>query len=236
MELNKVLLAKTDGKACEDNVIFSQNVRVTVLTPETLRVEYSIDGKFTDLPSQSIWYRNFGKVEFTHETKVDVLCVKTNYAEFYINSHSGSFNYVVIDGKKCTYNHENNLKGTTRTLDGTYGPTELKDGIISTDGVCVYYDSKTLLLNDDGMLSSREKGTKDYYIFAYGKNYVMGINNFYKVTGMPPLVPRYALGNWWSRYRAYTQKEYEDLMVEFANRNIPLTIATVDMDWHWVDL
>ena len=64
----------------------------------------------------------------------------------------------------------------------------------------------------------------------------MGINNFYKVTGMPPLVPRYALGNWWSRYRAYTQKEYEDLMVEFANRNIPLTIATVDMDWHWVDL
>ena len=102
MELNKVLLAKTDGKACEDNVIFSQNVRVTVLTPETLRVEYSIDGKFTDLPSQSIWYRNFGKVEFTHETKVDVLCVKTNYAEFYINSHSGSFNYVVIDGKKLS--------------------------------------------------------------------------------------------------------------------------------------
>ena len=236
MELNKVLLAKTDGKACEDNVIFSQNVRVTVLTPETLRVEYSIDGKFTDLPSQSIWYRNFGKVEFTHETKVDVLCVKTNYAEFYINSHSGSFNYVVIDGKKCSYTRENNLKGTTRTLDGTYGPTELNDGIISTDGVSVYYDSKTLLLNDDGMLSSREKGTKDYYIFAYGKNYVMGINNFYKVTGMPPLVPRYALGNWWSRYRAYTQKEYEDLMVEFANRNIPLTIATVDMDWHWVDL
>ncbi len=236
MELNKVLLANTDGKAFEENIILSRNVRVSVLTPETLRVEYSDDGKFTDLPSQSIWYRNFGKVEFTHETKIDTLCVKTSYAEFYINSHSGSFKYVVIDGKKCTYNHENNLKGTTRTLDGTYGPTELKDGIISTDGVSVYYDSKTLLLNDDGMLSSREKGTKDYYIFAYGKNYVLGINNFYKVTGMPPLVPRYALGNWWSRYRAYTQKEYEDLMVEFTDRNIPLTIATVDMDWHWVDL
>ena len=151
MELNNVLLANTDGKAFEENIILSRNVRVSVLTPETLRVEYSTDGKFTDLPSQSIWYRNFGKVEFTHETKIDTLCVKTSYAEFYINSHSGSFKYVVIDGKKCTYNHENNLKGTTRTLDGTYGPTELKDGIISTDGVSVYYDSKTLLLNDDGI-------------------------------------------------------------------------------------
>ena len=77
MELNKALLANTDGKACEDNIIVSQNVRVSVLTPETIRVEYSTDGKFTDFPSQSIWYRNFGKVEFTHETKVDVLCVKT---------------------------------------------------------------------------------------------------------------------------------------------------------------
>lgn len=236
MELNKQLLAKTDAKAFEENFVKSCNVKVTVLTPNMIRIEYSTDGKFTDLPSQSIWYRNFGKVEFTSETKADVLSVKTETSEFFINCHSGSFKYVVFNGKKLTYNSANNLKGTTRTLDQTYGPKELDDGVISTDGVTVYDDSKTLLLTDDGMLISRENDTKDFYVFAYGTDYIAGINEFYKVTGKPPLVPRYALGNWWSRYRAYTQKEYEDLMTEFAGRDIPLTIATVDMDWHWVDL
>lgn len=236
MELNKQLLAHTDAQPCAENVIFSNNVKITVLTPEMVRVEYSADKNFTDFPSQSIWYRNFGKVDFTYETKVDITIVKTASTEFHINCHTGAFQYVIYNDKKLTYSKSNNLKGTTRTLDQTYGPTALDDGVISTDGVSVYDDSKTLLLNEDGMLSSRKKGTKDYYIFVYGSDYVSGINNFYKISGMPPLVPRYVLGNWWSRYRAYTQKEYLDLMNEFAHRHIPLTVATVDMDWHWVDL
>ncbi|MDE6506249.1 MAG: DUF5110 domain-containing protein, partial [Eubacterium sp.] len=33
---------------------------------------------------------------------------------------------------------------------------------------------------------------------------------------------------------AYTQQEYLDLMARFKAENIPLTVATVDMDWHWV--
>ena len=235
-ELNKQLLAETDAKAFEENTVLCRNLRVTVLTATMVRIEYSTDGKFTDLPSQSIWYRNFGKVDFTTKEENDILTIKTESAEFYINSHAGGFKYAVLDGKKLTYDSSNNLKGTTRTLDQTYGPKELDDGILSTDGVSVYDDSKTLLLNEDGMLSSREHGTKDIYVFVYGKNFVAGINDFYKITGKPPLVPRYVLGNWWSRYRAYTQKEYEDLMTEFLNRDIPLTVATVDMDWHWVDI
>lgn len=235
-ELNKQLLAKTDGMACEDNIIISNNVRVTVLTERMIRVEVSADGVFTDLPSQAVWYRNFGKVNYSYTESVDILKISTDKAEFVVNNHNGSFKYAVIDGKQISYNSEHNLKGTTRTLDATFGPVELKDGVISFDGVSVYDDSKTLLLCEDGMLVSRGSKTKDIYVFAYGKNYIAGINDFYKITGKPPLVPRYALGNWWSRYRAYTQKEYEDLMAEFFRRDIPLTIATVDMDWHWVDI
>ena len=235
-ELNQQLLAKTNGKAFTDNIIISKNVRVTVLTERMLRVEFSPDGVFTDLPSQAVWYRDFGKIKFTHTESVDILKITTDKAEFVINNHNGNFKYAVIDGKQVAYNSEHNLKGTTRTLDGTYGPVELKDGIVSFDGVSIYDDSKTLLLCDDGMLETRKSGTKDIYVFAFGKNYIDWLNDFYKITGKPPLVPRYVLGNWWSRYRAYTQKEYEDLMSEFFRRDIPLTIATVDMDWHWVDL
>ena len=236
MELNKQLLAKTGGSANAENIILSANTRITVLTERMIRIEYSTTGDFVDLPSQTVWYRDFGKVEFTYETAVDMLTVKTAAAEFCVNIHSGKFKYAVLNGKKLTYSKENNLKGTTRTLDQTFGPKELDDGIISTDGVSVYDDSKTLLLDSDGMLISRTSGTTDTYVFVYGSDYVTCINEFYKITGKPPLIPRYVLGNWWSRYRAYTQKEYEDLMDEFFRREIPLTIATVDMDWHWVDI
>ncbi len=236
VNINNQLLAKTNGVGNNENIILSGNVRVNVLTDRMIRIEYSPNGDFTDLPSQSVWYRDLGKVEFTKEEKTDILVIKTNSAEFYVNNHTGSFKYAVMNGKQMCYNPNNNLKGTTRTLDGTHGPTELNDGILSLDGVSVYDDSKTLLLQPDGKLCERAKGTKDIYAFAFGNNYVDWINDFYKITGKPPLVPRYTLGNWWSRYRAYTQKEYEDLMTEFFRRDIPLTIATVDMDWHWVDI
>ena len=36
-------------------------------------------------------------------------------------------------------------------------------------------------------------------------------------------------------YYAYRQEEYIDLMDKFAERESPLTVATIDMDWHLVN-
>lgn len=235
-ELNRELLAVTDAVSLPENIVLSRNVRLTVLTERMIRVEFSPEGNFTDLPSQTVWYRNFGIVPFTHKTSNDTLTVKTEKAVFCVNCHTGAFKYAEIDGKKIKPDPEHNLKGTARTLDQTFGPKKLNDGVINHDGAQVYDDSKTLLLEKDGMLTERANGTKDIYVFAFGKDYVGWINDFYKITGRPPLVPRYALGNWWSRYRAYTQAEYEGLMDEFFRRDIPLTVATIDMDWHWVNV
>ena len=47
------------------------------------------------------------------------------------------------------------------------------------------------------------------------------------------MLPRYAFGNWWSRYHVYTDEEYLSLMDSFERYGIPLTVATVDMDWHY---
>ena len=91
-----------------------------------------------------------------------------------------------------------------------------------------------MLLDDSGHFVKRQDGASDYYAFAYGKNYRETIRTFYQISSPVPLIPRFALGVWWSRYHAYTQKEYLDLMQEFKKREIPLTVATVDMDWHWV--
>ena len=50
------------------------------------------------------------------------------------------------------------------------------------------------------------------------------------------MLPAYALGNWWSRYHAYTQQEYLSLMDRFAAEDIPFSVGVVDMDWHIVQI
>jgi alpha-glucosidase (family GH31 glycosyl hydrolase) len=43
------------------------------------------------------------------------------------------------------------------------------------------------------------------------------------------------LGNWWSRYHRYTEKEYVELVERFEREKIPFSVAVIDMDWHLVD-
>jgi alpha-glucosidase (family GH31 glycosyl hydrolase) len=58
------------------------------------------------------------------------------------------------------------------------------------------------------------------------------VQDFCRISGQVPLIPRYILGNWWSRYWAYTQQELIDLMRDFQTHEIPLAVCIVDMDWH----
>ena len=48
------------------------------------------------------------------------------------------------------------------------------------------------------------------------------------------MVPRYALGNWWSRYYEYSEQSYMELMNRFEEERVPFTVAVIDMDWHIV--
>ena len=47
-----------------------------------------------------------------------------------------------------------------------------------------------------------------------------------------PLVPRYVLGNWWSRYHPYSAEEYSALLDRFEADGLPFSVAVLDMDWH----
>ncbi len=118
----------------------------------------------------------------------------------------------------------------------TRGAIEIGDGLMSVNGVAVIDDTKSLILNEDGTIGERRKTQKDEYYFAYNHDYRGCLKDFFSLCGEVPLVPRFCLGNWWSRYKAYSQKEYTELMQQFLDRKIPITVATIDMDWHWVDV
>ncbi len=223
--------------APEENVIIRGNTRFTVLTPCLLRVENQRNGAFCDEPTQSVWFRDFCKPQFEVRENDDTIIIKTTKANFlYCLKTQKMLRIKLLDGRTVTDYKAGNLKGTCRTLDITAGIITLTDGVCSRGGVAVLDDSDTLVIKEDGVILPREHKESDKYYFAYGNDYIGATSDLYKLTGKVPLIPRYALSNWWSRYKAYTQEEYLNLMDKFKEEEVPITVATVDMDWHWVDI
>lgn len=204
-------------------IIYEQNdLRISLLTPRLLRTE---KGAFCDLPTQTVQNRDFCKTDYIIKESNNIITVCTSAFTFDVDGKTG----------KVTNFAKHMLPGTARTLDMANGAVKLENGVVGYDGTSVMDDSKSLVINPDGSLSPRKK-CKDIYWFAGYNNPIEQLQDFFKLTGEVPLIPKYALGNWWSRYRAYTQEEYRSLMQKFIDKEIPITVATIDMDWHWTDV
>lgn len=215
------------------NVFHTRQMRITLLTARLLRLE---TGSFTDLPTQTVWNREFPKVRCTWAQEGRIFTLKTVECIFRIDvANCKMLSVTLKDGTRVTDFEKGNLLGTARTLDMVNGAAKLGKGILSRSGVAVMDDSESLLLDDRGQILPRET-CSDLYFFAYGHDYRGALQDFFRLTGPVPLIPKYALGNWWSRYKAYTQEEYRTLMAEFIRRKLPVTVATIDMDWHWTDV
>lgn len=223
--------------ADSNHIIVRGGVRFTVLTPCLLRVEEQHSGKFCDEPTQSVWYRDFDKPEFTVNESSGTIEIRTAKTVFVYSLKLRKMTSIrLADGRTVTDYNSGNLKGTCRTLDISAGIAIIGDGIVSKSGVALLDDSSTLVLREKGKILPRANKEKDIYYFAYGYDYIGATRDLYRLTGFTPLIPRYALSNWWSRYKAYSQEEYLRLMDRFKEEKIPITVATVDMDWHWVDI
>jgi len=209
------------------------DIRISLLTSCLLRLE---KGAFTDSRTQTVWNRDLGEAAYTKEAWENFVAVNTDEARFLVDTKVGDVVLVTPAGREPVTDFEaGNLLGTARTLDMANGAVKLDKGILSRSGVSMMDDSKSLLLTDDGKILPRPKCCDRYY-FAYGHNYRRQLRDFFRLTGPVPLIPKFALGNWWSRYKAYTQEEYRSLMKKFIARKLPITVATIDMDWHWTDV
>ena len=244
--LHSHLIAQTRPKAEKENIVLHGNFRITVLTERLFRIEHNRSRQFCDEATQVVWFRDMPSVHFTVSTKGDCLTLQTAAAALTVGADEESIR-ILADGQEMRLCDIRNMPGTYRTLDDCdgdfcksywltpdqYYTITLDDGVISRDGVSLYDDSASLLLREDGKVHPRDVQERDLYLFVYGTDYREAIRALYRITGSPPMIPRYALGNWWSRFHPYTDREYLHLMEAFAQNDIPLTVATVDMDWHY---
>ncbi|MDQ4055609.1 MAG: glycoside hydrolase family 31 protein [Actinomycetota bacterium] len=223
------------------NVVAGENYRITVLDAGLLRLEYSPAGRFEDRPSQTVLNRDFPPAEF--ELVEDRGELEIHTERLHLVYDKGPFSpeglSVLVKGNFSL--HDNmwrfgqpvqNLGGTARTLDGVDGACELEDGVVSRTGIAVVDDSGTMLLTEDGWVAPRDSDNLDLYLFGYGPDYKDAVKALYALTGKQPLLPRFALGNWWSRYHPYSAEEYVGLMDRFALEHVPFAVGVIDMDWH----
>ncbi len=221
-------------------IVCGPNVRFTVLASRLLRLEYSPTGEFEDRPSQVFWHRTQPVPQFTSKVTDVSIEIETEHLLLRYKINPRGFHRTTLSirikpsGTTWRYGMRprGNLGGTARTLDAVVGKTRLEAGLVSRSGWAVVNDSQSLVFDDRGWLTPRDHPQVDIYFFGYGLAFADCIQDFTHAAEPVPMIPRYILGNWWSRYWDYTQDELQTLMEEFRQNEVPLSVCIVDMDWH----
>ena len=137
-----------------DAMVVGECYRFTVLTSRLIRMEYAVDNKFQDRPSQTFWFRSLPVPSFTVNNSNGVLSIETDalILTYRVGKpFSGSSLRIQIKASKKIWKYgqkdRGNLEGTARTLDGTSGFSFMEKGLMSKNGFIVVDDSKTLTFN-----------------------------------------------------------------------------------------
>jgi alpha-glucosidase (family GH31 glycosyl hydrolase) len=236
---------RTDPVADPRAVVQGDTYRITVLADGLLRLEYAPDGRFEDRASTFALNRRAPVPQFRVADTGSHLSITTERLRLTYDKGTFSTSGLAVEvlGGITSYHSvwrygipAPNLGGTARTLDMADGATPLEPGVVSREGFGVLDDSASLLWGDDGWVEPRDGSREDLYVFAFGHDHAEAVRAFYAVSGVTPVLPRWALGNWWSRYHPYTDDEYLALLDRFTAEGLPFAVAVLDMDWHLRDV
>lgn len=236
----------SDPVADAASMVTGSQHRFTLIGEMVLRYEWSSDGVFEDRASTFALNRRFSAPSFTVKETEDRLEIVTPTLHLSYDKQRFSANglHVTFGAKVTLWGAEwrfgsedpSNLGGTARTLDEVDGRCDMGQGILSQSGYAALDDSQSMLFDGNGFVAPRRPGDRiDGYLFSYGRDYAGAMKAFYAISGHQPRIPRWALGNWWSRFHRYSSKSYLELMDRFRAEQIPLSVAVIDMDWHLVN-
>lgn len=235
------------------SMVVRGNVRFTVLTPRMIRLEWAENGRFEDRATYAFptRYTETPPV-FTTCEEADMLILDTGALTLRYRLGSGKFTpdnlsvTFTLNGAPVVWRPEmpnpGNLRGTRRTLDNCRGDAALDEGLLSRAGWALFDDTRNVLFDtEDGWVQPRRdyelpgQGVQDWVFFGYGHDYKAALKDYMQFGGAIPLIPRFILGGWWSRYWAYSAQDLQDLVADFEAHDIPLDVLVIDMDWHTPD-
>ena len=229
---------QTKLKVNNNAMIVGNKFRIELLTDRIIRFEYSDTGKFVDVASANVINRNFPLPEFTLKEDDSFIYIETKYVNIKYQKNT-RFSDKTLSGvikyskKEWFYSQKEvrNYGGTTVSLDNTTKMPNLNKGLFNPEFYFVFDDSDSLILDENSNIYKREDNSKDIYLFTYSNEFNEVIKDYYNLTGYPKFIPRYSLGNWWSRDIPYSDEHILPLLNKFKMNNIPISIFLFDKDW-----
>ena len=229
----------------EEAIIRNSTYRITVLTERLIRLEYSSDGMFNNYETSLVKNRRFEVPQFTKEEDDTRLIIHTSYFSLHYYKNS-SFSHNTLfakdaDQKVCWYYGQKevkNLGATAMSLDNVISDyPSLGKGLFSLDGIVTIDDTNSLRFDEERNIASNNtnKDYVDLYLFIYGNDFGLCLKDYFELTGYPKMIPRYALGNWWSKECRYTQNEVLEKIEKFRMRDIPISVFLLDRGWTKID-
>lgn len=220
-----------------DNYMFTvlTNGLISVRTVETNKGDYNY---------------NFDNVVFDVKQNENKLTISTHDCSFIYHKGAGRIEErIKIEFKKndtlliesINQSDQYNLGGLIRSVDKFDGKIEYEEydmnspskeveipkGLLSQQGWTV------LKVVGDELVHNEVKGDpKELFVFCYGDNYKKALSDFTHLNGNIPLLPKWALGNWFSRYQPLSDQDYRDIVTRFRTEKIPLDVIVPDMNWH----
>ena len=232
------------NNASNTNIIQGKKYRFTVLSEILIRMEYSEDGKFLDLSTEFARNRKFDTPKFTIQQDEKFLVIETKYFRLeYIKEKSfvgskfvpeSNLKVLLKDTDKYWYyNHveARNFKSIGISLDSMNDIILKNKGLYSTDGFVSINDSDSLILKDDCFYRRNDNGI-DIYLFMYKRDFGYCLRDYFKLTGLPQMIPRYMFGNIWNKDEIYTDQNIKDLITDFNKNQIPVSSIILGNGWH----
>lgn len=232
------------AESLKEAICIGKYYRITVLSDVLLRLEYSPTGTFEDRPTELVTFRHFSVPKFFIKEDQNFLTITTKYFKLEYQKDKPFYGSKVTPDQylKVTLNNTDkvwyfgaaearNFKGTSYSLDNVDGNPAYHKGLYSTDGFVSIDDSQTLLYNKDGSLGRRSDKRIDTYLFMYRKDFGFCLRDYFKLTGKPLLIPRYALGVWWYKNIEYNTDLINKLVDDFKRNEIPLSVLLLN-SWY----
>lgn len=224
------------SKTPSSYVFKGDKYRISIISDSLIRFEYNEKGKFNDFPTMFAENRSFGKPKINVEEDNLILMIRNEkftleYQKdkpFIGNRVFPEQNLkVAVNGtnKVWYFNHPEvkNLKGAAYSLDDFNGEAILDKGLFSLDGFASIDDSKTPIVDNNGNLLVPSEEAIDIYLFIYNDDFGVGLRDYFNLTSLPPLIPRYALGVWWNKNEPYDVGTIQTLVNSFRKNEIPFS-------------
>ena len=233
------------------SIVKGEKYRFTILTERLIRLEYSEDGIFEDRATEHVFNRRFDVPKFEVMEDARMVTIVTDYFKLFYVKNSSFKSNKVSPASVLKVEFLENIDPNKPNRYWYFGMPEVKNygtpgfellekkkkikldkGLFSLDGFVTIDDSSSMVIGEDGVFYNKEHESTDLYLFVYLNDFSKCLEDYYKITGFTPLIPRYALGNWWSRNYKYDDDDLRELVTNFKEKKVPISTIVLNHDWH----